>query len=203
MKYYADKVEDLFCQIKKGNSYVELQNVVSFSIPEISPESNELNGAGMIGPIEIPNPCNIGSMESSVVVSDDSGDAALLNDLYNVEVILNWAVDKVGTDGCKDYIAHRAVIKGKAMGNPGLKPSFTNNLMMFYNNYIQKHQRAVMANVFFTTTSNAVSRMVTYNPETGGQTSRPENRLVVAEGEGVGWTGSLRLVDANSHIENG
>ena len=61
------------------------------------------------------------------------------------------------------------------MGNPGLKPSFTNNLMMFYNNYIQKHQRAVMANVFFTTTSNAVSRMVTYNPETGGQTSRPEN----------------------------
>ncbi len=61
------------------------------------------------------------------------------------------------------------------MGNPGLKPSFTNNLMLFYNNYIQKHQRAVMANVFFTTTSNAVSRMVTYNPETGGQTSRPEN----------------------------
>ena len=61
------------------------------------------------------------------------------------------------------------------MGNPGLKPSFTNNLMMFYNNYIQKHQRAVMANVFFTTTSNAVSRMVTYNPKTGGQTSRPEN----------------------------
>lgn len=119
MKYYADKVEDLFCQIKKGNSYVELQNVVSFSIPEISPESNELNGAGMIGPVEIPNPCNIGSMESSVVVSDDSGDAALLNDLYNVEVILNWAVDKVGTDGGKDYIAHRAVIKGKAMVIPG------------------------------------------------------------------------------------
>ena len=61
------------------------------------------------------------------------------------------------------------------MGNPGLKPSFTNNLMLFYNNYIQKHQRAVMANVFFTTTSNAVSQMITYNPETGGQISRPEN----------------------------
>ena len=61
------------------------------------------------------------------------------------------------------------------MGNPGLKPSFSNNLMLFYNNYIQRYQRAVAANVFFNTTSNSVSRMVTYNPETGGQISRPEN----------------------------
>ena len=32
-----------------------------------------------------------------------------------------------------------------------------------------------------------------------------ENRLVVAKGEreGVGWTGSLRLVDANHYILNG
>ena len=60
-------------------------------------------------------------------------------------------------------------------GNPGLKPSFSNNLMLFYNNYIQKHQRSVMANVFFNTTSNSVSQMVTYDPTTGGQTSRPEN----------------------------
>ena len=61
------------------------------------------------------------------------------------------------------------------MGNPGLKPSFSNNLMLFYNNYIQNHQRAIMANVFFNTTSNAVSQMVTYDPTTGGRTSRPEN----------------------------
>ena len=61
------------------------------------------------------------------------------------------------------------------MGNPGLKPSFSNNLMLFYDNYIQRYQRAIMANVFFNTTSNAVSQMITYNPETGGRTSRPEN----------------------------
>ena len=32
-----------------------------------------------------------------------------------------------------------------------------------------------------------------------------ENRLVVAkeEGEGVGWTGNLRLIDANYSIWNG
>ena len=32
-----------------------------------------------------------------------------------------------------------------------------------------------------------------------------ENRLVVAkgEGEGVGWTGNLGLIDANCHIRDG
>ena len=60
-------------------------------------------------------------------------------------------------------------------GNPGLKPSFTNNLSLFYNNFIQKHQRFVMANVRFSTTSNSISNMVTYNDSTGGRTTRPEN----------------------------
>ncbi|MCI7108032.1 MAG: phage major tail tube protein [Agathobacter sp.] len=119
MKYRADKVADFFCQIKKGNSYVEIPNVVGFSIPDITPGSNEMSGAGMIGTVNIPDPCNIEAMESSVTTSDDSGDAALLNDLYNVEVILNWAIDKVGTDGSSEYIAHRAVIKAKAAVIPG------------------------------------------------------------------------------------
>lgn len=29
-------------------------------------------------------------------------------------------------------------------GNPGLKPSFTNSLRLFYNTYLQNHQRAIM-----------------------------------------------------------
>ncbi len=61
------------------------------------------------------------------------------------------------------------------MGNPGLKPSFTNTFYLRYNNYIQHRQQAIGANVSFNTTSNSISNMVTYNQETGGRTSRPEN----------------------------
>ncbi len=60
-------------------------------------------------------------------------------------------------------------------GNPGLKPSFTQNLRFFYNNYIQNHQRSIMAHLNFSTTSNSVSNMVTYNEQTGARTTRPEN----------------------------
>ena len=60
-------------------------------------------------------------------------------------------------------------------GNPGLKPSFTQNLRVFYNNYIQNHQRSIMAHLNFQTTRNSISNMVTYNEATGGRTTRPEN----------------------------
>ena len=60
-------------------------------------------------------------------------------------------------------------------GNPGLKPSFTNNFNLFYNNYVQAHQRSVMTFVNFSTTRNSISNLVTYNERTGGRITRPEN----------------------------
>lgn len=60
-------------------------------------------------------------------------------------------------------------------GNPGLKPAFTNTFRAFYNNYITNHQRAIMANLQYSTTRNSISNMVTYDEQTGGRTTRPEN----------------------------
>ena len=60
-------------------------------------------------------------------------------------------------------------------GNPGLKPSFTNNFRLFYNTYMQSHQRSIMTFLNFRTTSNNISNMVTYDEKTGGRTTRPEN----------------------------
>ena len=60
-------------------------------------------------------------------------------------------------------------------GNPGLKPAFTNSFRLFYNNYIEKMQRAIMVHANFSNTRNSISQMVTYDPVTGGRTSRPEN----------------------------
>ena len=60
-------------------------------------------------------------------------------------------------------------------GNPGLKPSFTQNFRLFYNDYFTNHQRAVMTFVNFSTTSNSVSNKTTLNTENGGTITRPEN----------------------------
>ena len=61
------------------------------------------------------------------------------------------------------------------MGNPGLKPSFTNTLRLFFNNYTQEYQRATMVHLNYSNTRNSISNMVTYDEETGGRTTRPEN----------------------------
>ena len=60
-------------------------------------------------------------------------------------------------------------------GNPGLKPSFTQRFSWRYNDYFERHQRFVFANLNFSTTSNSVANMVKYDPITGGRSSRPEN----------------------------
>ncbi len=60
-------------------------------------------------------------------------------------------------------------------GNPGLKPSFTNNLWAEYNNYFEKRQQSVMASLNYSTTRNSIGSKVTYDEKTGGRTVRPEN----------------------------
>ena len=60
-------------------------------------------------------------------------------------------------------------------GNPGLKPSFTQNFRLFYNNFVQNHNKGVMTFINFSTTNNSISNKVTYNEATGGRITRPEN----------------------------
>lgn len=60
-------------------------------------------------------------------------------------------------------------------GNPGLKPSFTNRFRLFYNNYMEHRQQAIMTFVNFSTTRNSIADKVTYDETTGGRTTRPEN----------------------------
>ena len=60
-------------------------------------------------------------------------------------------------------------------GNPGLKPSFTHNLRFFYNTYNADLQRGIMSHVNFSMTNNSISSIRTYNQETGGWTTKPEN----------------------------
>ena len=62
-----------------------------------------------------------------------------------------------------------------SIGNPGLKPSFTQNFRLFYNNFVQNHNKGVMTYINFSTTSNSISNKVTYDETTGGRITRPEN----------------------------
>ena len=60
-------------------------------------------------------------------------------------------------------------------GNPGLKPQFTNSLNVYYNHYIVKHKRSVVLYGNYRHIRNSISNKVTYDAETGGSVSRPEN----------------------------
>lgn len=60
-------------------------------------------------------------------------------------------------------------------GNPNLKPTFTHNVMMFYNKYIPAHMRSYTMNIFYSNTRNDVANKSSYDPTTGGLVSRKVN----------------------------
>ncbi|WP_336617935.1 TonB-dependent receptor [Bacteroides acidifaciens] len=60
-------------------------------------------------------------------------------------------------------------------GNPGLKPSFTHSMRLFYNTYNADKQRGMMAHANFNTTQNKITNATKYNQKTGGTITQPEN----------------------------
>ncbi len=63
----------------------------------------------------------------------------------------------------------------RTLGNPGLKPSWTNSFNTWYNNYITDRQMGWNVSLGFNQTNNSISTAVTYDTTTGVRTSRPEN----------------------------
>lgn len=61
------------------------------------------------------------------------------------------------------------------MGNAGLKPSWSNNLRVFYYGYEPDKLQGMMAGIQFTQTRNSVSNLMVYDESTGVRYTRPEN----------------------------
>lgn len=61
------------------------------------------------------------------------------------------------------------------MGNPSLKPSYTNTFVLDYNNYNAKRQQNIVVHLLGENTINSVASQVTYDSETGGRTTTPLN----------------------------
>ena len=61
------------------------------------------------------------------------------------------------------------------LGNPQLKPSFTQTIHADYRKSITESQRTYAANIDFHTTQNSVSSRTEYDEETGGRVTTPQN----------------------------
>ncbi|MCQ2076222.1 MAG: outer membrane beta-barrel protein [Bacteroidaceae bacterium] len=60
-------------------------------------------------------------------------------------------------------------------GNPSLKPSFSNNFNIGWNDYITATMQTLFANFSFSNTMNSISSRTTYYKETGKSITQPEN----------------------------
>ena len=61
------------------------------------------------------------------------------------------------------------------MGNPGLKPTFNNNLSVNFRDFNVERLQNISANVGMGSTLNSIVNKIIYNEETGGRISQPTN----------------------------
>lgn len=61
------------------------------------------------------------------------------------------------------------------VGNPSLKPTYTNTFTLNFNSYNAKHHRNMVATALVENTMNNVTNQVTYDSETGVRTTLPVN----------------------------
>lgn len=60
-------------------------------------------------------------------------------------------------------------------GNPDLKPSFNNNIMLYYNKFVPDAMRSFSLNLFYSSTMNSVANKLYYDENTGARITRKEN----------------------------
>ncbi len=133
MKYYANKVADLFPTIKKSGKYIEIEDVTAFATPEISFADGEVSGAGIFGTVNIPDIYNIEAMEASITAkSFSTGVIAAINP-SGVDLRLNWAVDNIGGTYDTSYTAYTATIKGRPKNIPAAEAKKGEGLEMTIN----------------------------------------------------------------------
>lgn len=118
MKNYANKVVDLYSTIKKGGKYKEIEDVTSFSTPEVAFADGEVTGAGILGTVNIPDIFNIDAMEASVTTKSYSPEFVAALNPDGVEIRHNWAVDNIAGNGNSSYSSYTATIKGRPKNIP-------------------------------------------------------------------------------------
>ena len=96
------------------------------------------------------------------------------NDLTRLEITYRGNTSQPSMNDLLDITDDSSPMR-ITQGNPGLKPSFSNNLRLNYNTYIREHMRTIMTFVNMNTTKNSISNKITYDERTGKQISRPEN----------------------------
>lgn len=123
MKTYANKVVDLFPTIKAKGKYVEMEDVTSFSIPEVAFADGEVAGAGIFGTVNIPDIYNIEAMEASITAKSFSDGVVAAITPDGVDLRLNWAVDNISGTGDSSFTSYTATIKGRPKNIPGVEPT--------------------------------------------------------------------------------
>ncbi len=120
-KKFVNKVEDFeLSAADASGKYQELDNAISFTLPDIEPATEEISGyAGLAGTIELPDWSNAGAPEVSLKFSRIPENGKLILNPSGVKAKASWAESLVDESGNVTYEAYSVYAEGKPKNIPG------------------------------------------------------------------------------------
>lgn len=120
MEKYIDKVEDLLAQVIAEGKKTELDNLLSFTLPEVTPKTESVEGySGMTGAISFPNWNELEAMEMAMKFSNYPDALKEYLKSGKVDVKLNWAESYVDKSGNLAYDSYAATLTAFPANIPG------------------------------------------------------------------------------------
>lgn len=90
-----------------------IANTTDVSLPDIEPMTDTIKGAGIMGEIDWPSLCQIGSMTFGFGARSISRDAAKLNAPEAQRMTVRWVTETVNTSKMQsEMLSHKAIVVG-------------------------------------------------------------------------------------------
>lgn len=117
---FVDKIEDLLAQVVKADGKKELDNLLSFTLPDVTAKTESISGySGMVGEISFPNWSELETMELSLKFSNYPDSLKEYLTTGSVTVKLNWAESYVNKSGALAYDSYAATLSVFPANLPG------------------------------------------------------------------------------------
>lgn len=120
MKKYVNKLEDFECSVMDTTKrYITMSDLLSFSLPELEAEDNEISGSGILGKINLPDWNNMAAPALELNFASYPDELAHALAITGCSVKLNWGESHITQEALMEYDSYAAYITGWPKNIPG------------------------------------------------------------------------------------
>lgn len=121
MRKYVNKLEDFegYAMNQSTKQYIAISDLLSFALPELEAEDNEVSGSGILGKINLPDWNNMAAPTAELNFASYPDELKHALTITGVKIRMNWGESHITDEAQMEYDSYAAYITGWPKNIPG------------------------------------------------------------------------------------